>query len=225
MGLRQNESGRNLETVSVLQTAIRLGTPVIIADNVVEFVNEEKIAGRLPSKWSDIPPCPPFCPIFFIEWQYPQFLVPSQTDWSQAGMMFQAYSADDDDEYARARIQFGRQQFPSAHRLYLMWYFAADLQGHPGLLLAYQLLLDKDAVPLSYTKLNFTRAPEANWDLEFNTSLFTLAFIQRSSVAPHDVTTTEGPSPEWCRARNLPELTYHALTLDRKAIESCMKAP
>jgi len=228
---KMRESSRN--GVVMAQALLSMGCPVILADNVCEYVlrkyslpdeglSEGKLSegrmalGKLACDIREFPPCPPAFQHCFIEFNYPEPFA-----WKiavrQGGAMIYAHCADDaNDEETTRNIKEAQQRYPDARWLYTIWVFFTDCEGVARLGHYSEWVCSEDGRPIGGRHLRLL--PELDGTdaepVDIPILLHTLAFMQCRNVARVDVSGKEGPSPKWCRRERVPELKYHALQID-----------
>ena len=208
----------NRTGVVMAQTVLTLGCPVIIADNVCDYVlSKFDWPNNLEDRSiGDFPPCPPAFQHCFIEHNYPEPLTHNAGIPLQGGTMVYAHCINDADKESRQILEEARQQLPNAHWLLAAWVFYTDKGGTARLLSYSEYILDKAGTAAGHRNLMLLNGYEDS-DQEPNEIpifLHALAFMQCKNVARIDATAEQGPSPKWCRRQRVPELKYHALRID-----------
>ena len=206
------------EMFAEAQAALKSRPPVIVADNIAQYWNQNAHADKLPD-WKDLPPCPPPFPIFFIEWNWPAIvydedgtpLTANDTQTTQAGMILVATAASPE------CYEWLRGKFSEALLIQTKWtvqglLFSTVLDG--GILLSHRvgILLDSEGKWLTHYAESCTC--NQGGGSVFAIVLLTLGFMQCKNVQRIDVTSKEGPPPKWCRRQKVSELKYHALQID-----------
>ena len=110
---RMYESNRN--GVVMAQLMLASGGPVIVADNIADYVTSKDNyqSGPVLRKPSDFPPCPPAFQHCFIEFNYPRSLSTLTGNHAlQGGAMLYAHSVDD--PYIDDRVKAAKQEHPNA---------------------------------------------------------------------------------------------------------------
>ena len=190
--------------------------PVIIADNVAEYVAGLDSSGRL--TFSDLPPAPMPFPRCFVEWEQPP-IGRSAFDGSvgkspflQQGCYLEALNALDFSCFTNLTSE----DFPGVVSQVMGCGFATKKPE--------SLVLPTGQFYLMYTKdKKISKAPlrlllgydsPGECSMEVMIVMMTLAFMQCKNVERIDVTDTMGPSPKWRRRQRMPELRYHVLSID-----------
>jgi hypothetical protein len=190
-----------------------LGIPILIADRVVDYINEEKITGTLPKNDSEMPPCPMPARSCFIEWNHPPHII-NRGGWHQGGAVLFRVTADENMQaIAQARMQYG----DVVQSIYIIWFFSTTPDGRPTLLSDFEIALDRDSRPLGHHFVNATML-ELGCDLELMTVMHTMAFFHCQNSSVVNVTRNEGPPELWCKQHDVPKLSYFALMIDGKTI-------
>jgi hypothetical protein len=203
------------DAIETTKRCLRQNIPILIADRVVDYINEEKITGTLPKNDNEMPPCPTPSKACFVEWNYPQHIV-NRGGWQQGGAIIFLVTPDcarTFDAMRHAREQYGDR----AQAIYIIWFFSTAPDGRPTLVSDFEVALDKEARPLGHRFIDATTL-DLQCDLEFLTVMHALAFFRCESSSVVNVTREEGPPSIWCKQRGIPELTYYALMIDGNTI-------
>lgn len=203
------------DAVETTKTCLRLDIPILLADHVVDYINEEKITGTLPKNDSEMPSCPTPCRVCFIEWNHPQHLV-NRYGWRQGGAA--VFRVIPEDAKSIKSMEHAREQYGDVvQSVYIIWFFSTTPDGRPTFLADYEVALDKEAKPLGHRSIDATTMGQI-CDLEFMTVMHTLAFFHCQSSAVVNVTGEEAPPADWCKQRGVPELSYYLLTFNGQTI-------
>jgi len=207
---------------------LRQGDPVVVADNVADYVNNSFKGSR--TSIVDIfsyPPCPPAFEACFIEWNEPAIRYPDGATIAERGGVkqkgFFLYSIDDKAEIDRSFRAAGNPPdfvISKTRWLLLGLLYASDARGITFPVCFLSVCLDEQGkfIPRSSRKKVYLAKrcvpDEAELGSHWAEIMTTLAFMQCKNVQRIDVTASEGPTPKWCRRQRVPELKYHALQID-----------
>lgn len=197
--------------------------PIIIADNVKQYLNEEYRNGKGRLGPEDFPPMPPPFDSFFVEWLMPSVSyyggrpqTNSELGYSQAGAFLLVFSNPDwirNDEHLKETYQ--RKELSQAG-WYLFCEHFVTIHGTALPAASIEFLLDSSGRLMS-ARGKHRLTPVGDGRLSYGASgvlFMTMAFMACKNVARLDATRTEAPPPKWCRRQRVPELKYHVLQID-----------
>jgi hypothetical protein len=207
---------------------LKSNRPVILADNVAEYVNNLYGSPKTaPTSYHDYPPCPPPFNDFFIEWncpagiRYPGTTTFRECGYMQAGAQVAVGGVDDMPvEIANAignvsQEALMRIQKNGRWHIVCVSYFTF-LDGRVAPVDLTQVVLDDSGRYLHAFGQNLLRAGEKERPCSGVESVLMMALglMQCKNVRRIDVTDEQGPALKWCRRQRVPDLRYHMLQID-----------
>ena len=195
------------------------GCPVIIADNVSDYLNTLRQVGDS-QLFADFPPMPPPFNSFFIECSDPpiHYYGAGKTEnnrdkgYIQQSVFVLVNDHVDDvqlTKHCSAEIIEKTRWSLTGTR------FVNSLKVGPLPISMDYVLLDAEGRFLVGGMRPLIRiGQDGSNDPGMATFLMTMAFMQCKNVKRLDATASEGPTPKWCRRQRLPELKYHTLQID-----------
>ncbi len=212
---------------TTIRQSLQGSCPVFIADNVAEYVYREfdhgprletGEIGRTGKEWSFSrigSLAPPF-KTFFIEWRTPAWIresfnavVPPSGRVVPASGWF--IFATTPDEGCLERAPNAKQRLVCAHCF-------QRLNGSPAVSgNVRQFAIDEDGNYLASGHIGLNGPDYQHLSGSPGScaiALQTIGFTNCKNVSQPDVTSSEGPTPKWCRRQRVPELKYRAVQID-----------
>ena len=206
----------------IAQHCLSHDCPIIIADNVADYLNQQRRETASKQLFADFPPMLPVFPYFFIEFNVPSLHYPGdhrmpvtsfQMDVVQEGVCLIVES-----DFVKVRNDKAYRQLYPSETSRAQWgltgtRFVTRNDGSVIPVGTYDVLLDEQGRNLvSGDRCLIRRSPEGG-DPGAAVFLMTMAFLH-GNANRIDVTQAEGPSLEWCRSSNVPELKYQMLQIN-----------
>ncbi len=198
--------------------------PLIIADNVSEYVDSLDERGKL--TFDKLPAAPMPFNECFIEWESSGYGISSQSmeveenPYLQQGcylrlldkLNFRNIDGVSDECLEKVRLQANGYVYASCKQT------TTDIIKTGGLVIPvmfFHLLYDKEMKLIRTPGCTFFGSEfPGERSMEVLTVAMTLGLMQCKNVEQVDVTDIMGPSPKWCRRQRVPHLRYSALLID-----------
>ncbi|MFA5344749.1 MAG: hypothetical protein WC315_00520 [Candidatus Omnitrophota bacterium] len=214
------------------QKVLTDGQPIIIADNIAEYVNNLYAdTATAPTSYHIFPPCPPPFKSFFIEWNCPPGIrYPGTRTFREHGYVQVGCQIETFDSRKNSRVELDDLRKTMVDDKLINIFDSIDWRWFL-IGISFACLRDGRAVPVEFTEIFLDE--DGNYMQALGYSLFefcrnestpmlyaeaivmqTLAFMQCKNVNTIDVTESEGPERRWCRRQRVPELKYQMLQID-----------
>jgi hypothetical protein len=200
------------------------GVPIIIADNVSDYVNESfRISGKSTIDLTTYPPCPPAFGRCFIEWNQPEIFYPhgdtiEEQGTKQIGCLLCATTSKESMNTWAKDDPVLKAISATAKWLLVGILYICDLDGRSLPVCVLTILLDEEGRFISGSAASHGYISDKYTTGQFGSCwaqiITTLAFMQCKNVERVDVTKQEGQPRKWCRRQRVPELQYHTLLID-----------
>ena len=200
-------------------------TPVTIADNVAVYYADSPKQEWAVTGEDFACIAPPF-ERFFIEWNDPGYIigpggVRQESFGGQWGSLFLSLDRATLAEMQKdLPVEIGDKLLNEA-RWFLWVHHLLAFRGHAVLVPFWDLIFVKETgEPLNYLTISEMADEESTRTISvqsvhrLHVPCLTLGFLHCKNVHQLDVTSSDGPTPKWCRQRRVPELKYHALQID-----------